>query len=140
MNKKIFVILPYKEFIKPNLAGAVSIYVNDTINLSKYNKKIKIISSDYNPKKKIFKNKNYILDFCKKYHRNKIDIIEIHNRPEYLRHIKKYFPKTKIILYFHNNPLTMRFSSSNNEREFIMNNMIKLFLLVLGYNKSFILD
>ena len=62
------------------------------------------------------------MDFCKKYHRNKIDIIEIHNRPEYLSHIKEYFPKTKIILYFHNNPLTMRFSSSINEREFIINN------------------
>ena len=35
----------------------------------------------------------------------KIDIIEIHNRPEYVRHIRYYFPKTKIILFFHNDPL-----------------------------------
>ena len=53
MNKKIFVILPYKESLKPNIAGAVSIYANDTTNLSKYNKQIKIISSDNNQKKKI---------------------------------------------------------------------------------------
>ena len=38
-------------------------------------------------KSKLFKNKNYILDFCKKYQKTKIDIIEIHNRPEYLTFI-----------------------------------------------------
>ena len=137
MNKKIFIILPYKESLKPSLAGAVSIYANDTTNLSKYKKKIKIISSDNNPKKKLFKNKNYILDFCKKYHRNKIDIIEIHNRPEYLPHIKEYFPKTKIILYFHNNPLTMRFSSSINEREFIINNTDKIIFISTWIQQKF---
>ena len=137
MNKRIFIILPYKESLKPSLAGAVSIYANDTTNLSKYNKKIKIISSDNNPKKRLFKNKNYILDFCKKYHRNKIDIIEIHNRPEYLPHIKEYFPKTKIILYFHNNPLTMRFSSSINEREFIINNTDKIIFISTWIQQKF---
>ena len=137
MNKKIFIILPYKESLKPSLAGAVSIYANDTTNLSKYNKKIKIISSDNNPKKRLFKNKNYILDFCKKYHQNKIDIIEIHNRPEYLPHIKEYFPKTKIILYFHNNPLTMRLSSSINEREFIINNTDKIIFISTWIQQKF---
>lgn len=137
MNKKIFVILPYKESLKPNLAGAVSIYVNDTTNLSKYKKKIKIISSDNNQKNRLFKNRNYILTFCKKYHHNKIDIIEIHNRPEYLPYIKKYFPKTKIILYFHNNPLTMRFSSSVNEREFIINNTDKIIFISTWIQQKF---
>ncbi|WP_297681876.1 hypothetical protein [uncultured Candidatus Pelagibacter sp.] len=46
MYKKIFIILPYKESLKPHLAGAVSIYVQDTTKYSKYKKNIKIISSD----------------------------------------------------------------------------------------------
>ena len=44
---------------------------------------------------------------------------------------KKYFPNTKIILIFHNDPLSMRGSIKINERENIIDNtVIKLFLLV----------
>ena len=60
MNKDIFIILPFKESIKPELAGAVSLYVKDTTKYSKYKKRIKIISSDYVNKSKLFRNKNYI--------------------------------------------------------------------------------
>ena len=84
MSKKIFIILPFKESLKKNLAGAVSIFVQDTTHISKFKKYIKIISSDKLDKKKLFRNKNYILDFCKKNNKKKIDIFEIHNRPEYL--------------------------------------------------------
>ena len=105
MRKKIFIILPYKESLDPNSAGAVSIYVKDTTKYSKYKKDIKIISSENFEKAKIFKNKNYIKNFCNKYKNTKIDIIEIHNRPEYLNYIKKYFPSAKINLFFHNDPL-----------------------------------
>ena len=89
MSKQIFIILPYKESLKANYAGAVSIYVQDTTKYSKYKKNIKIISSDNSDKNKLFRNRNYILDFCKKYQQTKVDIIEIHNRPEYLTYIKK---------------------------------------------------
>ena len=66
MNKKnIFIILPFKESLNPKIAGAVSIYVRDSLTYSLYKKNIKIISSD-NKNKKIFRNKNYILDFCEK--------------------------------------------------------------------------
>ena len=129
MIKKIFIILPYKESLDKNFAGAVSIYAKDMTKFSKYKKAIKIISSDDSEKNKLFKNKNYILDFCKKYEKTKIDIIEIHNRPEYLSYIKKYFPKTKIILFFHNNPLTMGYSITINEREFIIDNTDKIIFM-----------
>ena len=52
MIKTIFIILPYKESLKPKSAGAVSIYVKDTTKYSKYKKKIKFISSDNIDKKK----------------------------------------------------------------------------------------
>ena len=64
-KKNIFIILPFKESLNPEIAGAVSIYVRDSLIYSSYKKNIKIISSD-NKNKKIFRNKNYILDFCEK--------------------------------------------------------------------------
>ena len=129
MIKTIFIILPYKESLKPKSAGAVSIYVKDTTKYSKYKKKIKFISSDNFDKKKIFRNKYYILNFCNKYKNSKIDIIEIHNRPEYLKYIKKFFPKTKIKLFFHNDPLTLRGSENIKEREYILSNSNKIIFL-----------
>jgi len=129
MNRKIFIILPYKESLNYNLAGAVSIYVKDTLKYSKYKKNTKIISSEDFKKNKFFRNKNYILDFCKKYQKTKIDIIEIHNRPEYLTHIKKYFPNSKVKLFFHNNPLLLRGSENIKDREYIVENSNKIIFL-----------
>ena len=121
MKKDIFIILPYKESLNPNFAGAVSLYVKDTTTYSKYKKRIKIISSDnYDNKSELFRNKNYIINFCKKYEKSKIKIIEIHNRPEYLSYIKEYFPNAKIKLIFHNDPLSLRGSISTSDRENII--------------------
>ena len=124
----IFIILPFKESLNQNFAGAVSIYVQDTVKYSIYKKNIKIISSD-GKNNSIFKNKNYILDFCNKYNKQEIDIIEIHNRPEYVKYIKKYFPKTKIILTIHNDPLTLRGSIKLKEREFLLNECAKIIFI-----------
>ena len=128
-KKKIFIILPYKESLDPNYSGAVSIYVKDTINYSKYKKDIKIFSSENSDKSKIFRNRNYIMNFCNKYKNEKIDIIEIHNRPEYLSYIRKYFPDTKINLFFHNDPLTLRGSEDIKERKYILSNTNKIIFL-----------
>ena len=38
MSKKIFIILPFKESLKKDLAGAVSIFVQDTVKISKFKK------------------------------------------------------------------------------------------------------
>ena len=58
MKKDIFIILPFKESLKPIYAGAVSLYVKDTTKYSKFKKRIKIISSDESQEKsKIFRNK-----------------------------------------------------------------------------------
>ena len=108
MKKDIFIILPFKESLNPNLAGAVSLYVKDSTKYSKFKKRIQIISSDdLKGRSKIFRNKNYIINFCKRYKNNKIKIIEIHNRPEYLYYIKKFFPNSKINIIFHNDPVSI---------------------------------
>ena len=49
---KISILLPYKENFSPTYAGAVSIFINDTIKISKFKKKI-IVYGNTNQKKKI---------------------------------------------------------------------------------------
>ena len=110
MKKDIFIILPYKESLNPNFAGAVSLYVKDTTNYSKYKKRIQIISSDdFDNKSELFRNKNYIINFCKKFEKRKDsnNIIDIHNTPEYLTYMKNYFPNTNSKLVIHNDPLSL---------------------------------
>ena len=117
MNKDIFIILPYKESLNSTKAGAVSIYVQDALKYSKYKKQIQVISSDDFSDSRLFRNKTYINNFCKKYKNNKISIIEIHNRPEYANILKKKFPNSKIILTYHNDPQTLRGSINTDERK-----------------------
>ena len=38
---KISILLPYKENFSPHYPGAVSLFVNDTLKLSKFKKKLK---------------------------------------------------------------------------------------------------
>lgn len=130
MSKDIFIILPFKESLNPKYAGAVSLYVKDSTRHSKFKHRIKIISSDKSDRKKIiFRNKNYIIDFCQKYQSSNIKIIEIHNRPEYIFYVKKYFPKTKVKLIFHNDPLSLRSSSNLSNREKLIESCDKIIFI-----------
>ena len=117
MNKQIYVILPYKESLKAKKSGAVSIYVKDIVKHSKYKKQIKIISSDEFGSFRFFRNKQYINEFCKKYKNSNVQLIEIHNRPEYVKILRKKFPLAKITLTFHNDPIKLRGSTNNFQRE-----------------------
>ena len=53
----ISILLPYKENYSKNYAGAVSIFVNDTNNLSKFKKTIKVYGFT-NEKQKLSNYKN----------------------------------------------------------------------------------
>ena len=126
---KISILLPYKENYSVNYAGAVSLFINDTTKLSKFKKNIRIFgSTDF--KSKLSKNytniklnksnllqsqsRIYVNRFVKLQKTINADIIEIHNRPNYLRFIKKL--NTKIVLYFHNDPLEMAGSEKIKDR------------------------
>jgi glycosyltransferase involved in cell wall biosynthesis len=126
---KISVLLPYKENYSPEYPGAVSIFVNDTIKLSKFKKNIMVFGST-NFKLKLSKNyknieleNNNIFQSKSRFYVNKFvglqqkvnpDIIEIHNRPNYLKYINKI--TSKLVLYFHNDPLKMDGSEKVEER------------------------
>jgi len=137
VKKKIIIILPLKESLDPKKAGAVSIYVKDSLKYSKYKNNIKVISSNNFSNSIFFRNKNYIIQFCKKYKDQNISILEIHNRPEYVKVVKKYFPNSKIILTFHNDPLNLRGSVLASEREYIIKNCEKIVFISKWIQKRF---
>jgi glycosyltransferase involved in cell wall biosynthesis len=126
---KISILLPYKENYSVDYAGAVSLFINDTTKLSKFKKNIRIFGST-NYESKLSKNytdiklnknnlfqsqsKFYVKKFIELQKNIKSDIIEIHNRPNYLKYIKKL--SSKIVLYFHNDPLVMAGSEKIKER------------------------
>ena len=61
---KISILLPYKENFSPTYAGAVSIFINDTVKISKFKKNIIIYGNTTN---KLRFSKNYINLEYKKY-------------------------------------------------------------------------
>jgi len=135
--KKISILLPYKENFSPRYAGAVSLLVNDTVLSSKYKKNTTVYgSTDFKEKfyanykniefKKYFfesSNIKYAQNFLQFENRKKSDLIEIHNRPAVFNYLISRVPKDrKLVLYFHNDPLSLRGSISSHQRLNILNN------------------
>ncbi len=124
----ISILLPYKENFTKKKAGAVSIFVNCTSRISKYNKDIKVYGyTSYNERFKNYTNLNikkkilfsttnkYLNKFLNSVKNTKIDILEIHNRPNYINFLHKNI-NCKKILYFHNDPQEMLGSRTADER------------------------
>ncbi len=137
---KISILLPYKENFSPIYAGAVSLFVKDTTKLSKYKDHITIYGNTKLKKiyklsyKNIFLKKNlvqsgskvYVSQFLKYEKENPSDIIEIHNRPNYFHLINSFKKNQKLVLYFHNDPLTMTGSRSTADRKKLLENATKI--------------
>ncbi len=137
---KISILLPLKENFSPSYPGAVSLFINDTLKISKYKKNC-IVYGHTNFKKKfnlkyknikisknIFKsqNKSYVEEFAKLEKKINSDLIELHNRPIYLKYLTRSIQNKNYILYFHNNPQTMSGSKTISERIFLLKNCFKI--------------
>ena len=99
---KISILLPYKENFSPLYPGAVSLFINSMNKLSNYKKQITVYgSTDLKEKfsdnyvnielKKSFlksQTRDYVNKFVELHKNQNTDIIEIHNRPNYIE-----FPK-----------------------------------------------
>ena len=134
---KIDIILPYKEIFSESKASSVSITIKNSMKFSQYRNEISVYGQfTDNP---IFK-KNFIgiktnrflhggnnISIVKNYlkiRKNKNednDIIEIHNRPYLFNFLTKKI-NLPIVLYYHNDPLTMKGSKSVLERQNIIKN------------------
>ena len=145
MEKKIAILLPYKEKFTSDKAGAASIWVKDYLMGSRFKdttlvygnleKKFKPILKNY---KNIDVNRFYVkknLSYTKKFYDycvlNKHKVIEIHNRPESLLffHQMNKDNKFKLIFIFHNNPLELRGSKTIRERLEILEKIDYIFFV-----------
>jgi glycosyltransferase involved in cell wall biosynthesis len=135
----ISILLPYKENYSPDYPGAVSLFVDATTKVSKYKKNITIYGNTKFKKKLFGKYKNieltennlfqsksiiYVRRFIESQKKINSDIIEIHNRPNYINKIK--ILNKKIVLYFHNDPVTMLGSKTIKERINLLNDCEKI--------------
>ena len=109
---KIGILLPYKENFSPEYPGAVSLFVNETSKKSKYKKniivfgntnfkkkfKIKYVNINLNKSLLSSQTKNYVNKFIKFQKKYNFSIIEIHNRPIYVKYLNK---KLKIMFFLY---------------------------------------
>ena len=137
---KISILLPFKENFSPKYPGAVSLFINDTLKISKYKKQTIVYgNTNYKQrfnlkykniiiKKNFFKsqNKTYAEEFVKLEYKRNSDLIEIHNRPIYMIYLMQSLKNKNYILYFHNDPLTMSGSRTVSERIFLLKNCFKI--------------
>ena len=149
---KIITILPYKENYTKTKAQAAAIWVHDFLKYSRYKKYTIIIG---NTESKNFLSKNYLnikidnlssklssstIRYCdriiKRIKNFSFDIIEIHNRPLVFKYLSKRIDK-KFILYFHNDPLSMKGSVSKTERLDLLNNVSKIIFVSKWVQKRF---
>ncbi len=137
---KISILLPYKENFSPEYPGAVSLFVYETSKKSIFKKNIIVYGSTKLKKRFPIKYKNislldipltsqtrsYVNKFIKLEKERNSSIIEIHNRPSYVKIILSQNDKKIISLYFHNDPLSMDGSKSINDRKFLLKQCYKI--------------
>ena len=137
---KISILLPYKENFSPEYPGAVSLFIKDTSNFSKYKKNLIVYgNTDFKEKfninyvniilkKKIISSqtKQYVDKFIEFEKKDKSNLIEIHNRPNYLNFLKKKLSSRHYTLFFHNDPLSMEGSKNVQDRIFLLNTCYKI--------------
>jgi len=137
---KISILLPLKENFSPMYPGAVSLFINDTLKISKYKnncvvygntnfkKRFNLNYKNIKVSKNVFKsqNKSYVEEFVKIENKRNSDLIEIHNRPIYIKYLISLLENKSFILYFHNDPKEMSGSKSITERIFLLKNCFKI--------------
>ncbi|MFL2893153.1 MAG: glycosyltransferase family 4 protein [Candidatus Pelagibacter sp.] len=148
---KISILLPYKENFSSQYAGAVSLFLKDTVKISKFKKKIKIfgntnfkkdlLTSNYinlSLRKFFFESKSnkYLKNFLNYEKENLSDIIEVHNRPRYINTLHKY--NKNLVLYYHNDPLNLKDSKTVNDRLNLIKKTKKIIFISKWVKKRFL--
>ena len=153
ISEEIAILPPYKEKFSPENFGSVSLYIKDTNENSKFKNKIKIYINITSKTFKGFKSVNvpktfhHILfgknmghtkSFLKIIKKKAPKIIEIHNRPKSALEISKFSPGSKLFLYYHNDPLSFKDTSSLKKRLQILENCHSIFFVSNFLKKRFL--
>ena len=150
MSSKSSIILPLKESYSNVDFGAVSVWVKDYLTYSKNKKDIvfckKLIKTNkyltknvcpINVNEKIFTNSNYIKKINTQIIKQKIKIVEIHNRPEYALYLLSNNNNLKVNIIFHNDPNTLRGSNSKRLKEKLLLKCNKIIFVSSWLKKRF---
>ena len=149
---KIATILPYKESYTFDCASAVSLWVSEYFKKSKFRKK-NYVFGNTKPGKYLTKNyvniplsnlkfrlkstsSEYTEKLVKNLNKKNFDIIEVHNRPLVLFKLLGKI-KSKFIMYYHNDPLSMSGSKTVFERKEILRKVDKLIFISEWVQKRF---
>ena len=154
-NFRIATILPYKENYSFEKASAASLWVAEFFKKSKHRNRNIIFgctqSKNYLTKnyvnidlksinsKFISSTNEYSYKLIDEINNNNFDIIEIHNRPQILFNLLKKI-NTKFIIYFHNDPLSMKGSKTITDRLFIINNIEKIIFVSEWVRERFFMN
>ena len=142
MEKKIAILLPYKEKYSSDEAAAASIWVKDYLSISTLKNQTLVFGNLSKRKKPITSNfinldisnirfrKNYFYTkkFIDKFYNYNFDVVEIHNRPESLIYLIRKKLGCKFIFVYHNNPQDLRYSKTVSERMFIVENCYQILM------------
>ena len=148
---RISILLPFKENFSPEYAGAVSLYIDEITKKSLFRKNIIVYGSTHYKKKLTTKYKNifitklffqsnqvkYIKRFIELQKKDPSDLIEVHNRPLYLKELLKNL-NSKFVFHFHNDPLAMNGSKLVSERISMINNCRKIIFCSYWVKNQFI--
>ena len=149
---KISILLPYKENFSPEYPGAVSLFINETSQISKYKnnihifgstnykKKFKLNYTNINLKKNILgsQSKQYISKFIEIERLKPSNLIEIHNRPNYLPLLERRLNKRNYTIFFHNDPLSMDGSKTIEERKYLIKKCYRIIFNSYWSKKRFL--
>ncbi len=137
---KIAILLPYKENFSPEYPGAVSLFVYETSKISKFKRDITVYGNTNHKKKFPIKYKNielrtklfgsqtkvYVKKFIDLELTNNSTIVEVHNRPSYIKILSSKLHNKIFTLYFHNDPLSMEGSKTIKERKNLLKTCYKI--------------
>ena len=154
-NIKIATVLPYKENYTYTKASAASLWVSEFYKNSKFNKdnhiyghtknKDYLTNNYYNIELNNIRSRiksatrEYINKLVKKFKNQNYDLVEIHNRPIILDDLIKKI-KTRYIMYFHNDPLSMNGSKTVSQRLNIISNVEKIVFVSEWTQRRFFID
>ena len=152
---RVATILPYKENYTFGKASAASLWVSEFYKRSKFRNDNYIYGctkyKDYLTKNYInielkyinsklkSATKEYTDKFIKKFKNKNYDLIEVHNRPIILENLIKKI-SSRFIMYFHNDPLSMKGSKTVKQRLDIILNVEKIIFVSEWTRKRFFQD
>ena len=107
---------------------------------TEYKKKFSLKYVNINLRKNILasQTKDYVEKFINLEKKNKSSIIEIHNRPSYVKILNSKINNRVITLYFHNDPLSMDGSKSIDDRKKLLKTCYKIIFNSIWSKKRFL--